>query len=400
MPSSAGSAALCRHALHPSALQRHPTLLKYGYQQLGIRQSCWGSARSCKSCQLAKACDPSFSSSPLQVFMVVFDIMASHFSMMRWHEAGLALHKTDLAAVQAAKLACKQRLLQESSQQSSDAGQSEVHQQVPHVALGQAAQASDAHQPGVSPGDPRVVQLSIIQAAVIQPTAQQVGSSEQTGSSHGLNALTQPASPAAVHSSTAFDGSQAFDSPRVGRSRATDSPQAAVKSPQLVDTPRAAFKPGQSGSLDSPRLSAQLMQDGRLDSLTLPSTPTQAMSTLAQASSSQRASPDVAPTFSDETQASQQHLAEPASSSRPPHQPAVAQPKLSVRFDSQTAVSPQEAPTGSHQHRPSHHSHHVGAHAAGERVQSGQQAGAGGDQQQRWRAELEVGKKTFCIQAV
>ena len=326
--------------------------------------------------------------------MVVFDIMASHFSMMRWHEAGLAQHKTDLAAVQSAKLACKQRLLQESSQQSSDGGQSRVWQQVPHAVLGQTAQASDAHQPGVSPGD-----SSVVQPAVSQPTAQQLGSSEQTGSPHGLSALTQPASPAAAHSPTAFDGSRAFDSPRSVHSKANDSPQA-IKSPQLLDTPRAAFKPGQSDSLDSPRHSAQLMQDGRLDSLTLPSTPTQAISTLAQASSSQHASLDAAPTSPDKAQASQQHPAKPASSSSPLHQPAVAQPRMSVRFDSQTAVSPQEALTGSHQHRPSHHSHHVGAHATGERVQSGQQAGARGDQQQRWRAELEVGKRMSCIQAV
>ena len=332
--------------------------------------------------------------------MVVFDIMASHFSMMRWHEAGLAQHKTDLAAMQAAKLACKQRLLQESAQQSSEARQSRVQQQIPHAVLGQAAQASDAHQQGVPPGDSSIVQPTVSQAAASQPTAQQVGSSEQTGSSHGLSALAKPASPAAAHSPTAFVGSQAFDSPSIGRSKASDSPRATVKTPQLVNTPRAAFVPGQSGSLDSPRHSAQLMQDGCLDSLTLPSTPTQAISTLAQASSSQRASRDALPTSPDKGQASQQHLAEPASSSSPLHQPAVAQPRMSVRFDSQTAVSPQDATAGSHQHRPSHHSHHVGAHAAGERVQSGQQAGARGDQQQQWRAELEVGNTCFCTQAV
>lgn len=330
--------------------------------------------------------------------MVVFDIMASHFSMTRWHEAGLAQHKADLAAVQAAKLACKQRLLQESSQHSSDGSHSKVQQQVLNAVPGQTAKASDAYQPGVPPGDSSIVQPAVSQAAVSQSTAQQVGSPEHTGSSHSLNAPTQPASPAAAHSPTAFDGSHAFDSLRIRRSRATDSPQAAVKSPQLVDNLRAAFKPGQSSDLDSPRHSAQLMQDGHLDSLTLPSTPTQAMSAPTQASSSHHASPNVAPIPSDRTQASQQHLAEPASSSSPLHQPAVAQPRMSVRFDSQTAVSPQEAPTGSHQHRPSHHSQHVGAHAAGGRVQSGQQAGARDDQQQRWRAELEVGKRRSCIQ--
>jgi len=329
----------------------------------------------------------------------VFDIMASHFSMMRWHEAGLAQHKADLAAVQAVKLACKQRLLHESSQQSNNAGQSKVQQQVPNTILGQTGQASDAHQRGMPPGDSSIVQPAVSQAAVSQPTAQQVGRSKQTGSSHGLSALTQPASPATAHSPTAFDGSQAFDSPRSVHSKAGDSPRAAVKTPQLVDNLRAAFKPGQSAT-DSPRLSAQLMQEGLLDSLTLPSTPTQAISTPAQTSSSQHASPDAAPTSSDKAQASQQHLAEPASSSSPLHQPAVAQPRMSVRFDSQTAVSPQEGPPGSHQHRPSHHSHHLGAHTTGERVQSGQQAGARGDQQQRWRAELEVSHSSFCIQYV
>lgn len=53
----------------------------------------------------------------LQVFMAVFDIMVSHYNMTRWHEAGLTHHKTDLAALQAAKLACKQRLLMQSPQQ-------------------------------------------------------------------------------------------------------------------------------------------------------------------------------------------------------------------------------------------------------------------------------------------
>lgn len=48
----------------------------------------------------------------MQVFMVVFDIMHSHFSMMQWHEARLVQHRADLANIQAAKAACKQQILQ------------------------------------------------------------------------------------------------------------------------------------------------------------------------------------------------------------------------------------------------------------------------------------------------
>ncbi|KAL3152495.1 hypothetical protein ABBQ32_001530 [Trebouxia sp. C0010 RCD-2024] len=58
-----------------------------------------------------------FRTSLARVFMAVFDIMVSHYNMTRWHEAGLTHHKTDLAALQAAKLACKQRLLMQSPQQ-------------------------------------------------------------------------------------------------------------------------------------------------------------------------------------------------------------------------------------------------------------------------------------------
>ena len=52
-----------------------------------------------------------------QVFMVIFDIMVSHYNMTRWHEAGLTQHKGDLAAIQTAKQACKQRLLLQTPQE-------------------------------------------------------------------------------------------------------------------------------------------------------------------------------------------------------------------------------------------------------------------------------------------
>lgn len=55
--------------------------------------------------------------------MAVFDILVSHYNMTRWHEAGLVHHKADLAAVQAAKLACKQRLLLQSPQQPASTSQ-------------------------------------------------------------------------------------------------------------------------------------------------------------------------------------------------------------------------------------------------------------------------------------
>lgn len=49
----------------------------------------------------------------LQVFMVIFDIMHSHFFMTQWHETGLKQHRADLASIQTAKAACKQRMLQQ-----------------------------------------------------------------------------------------------------------------------------------------------------------------------------------------------------------------------------------------------------------------------------------------------
>lgn len=45
--------------------------------------------------------------------MAIFDIMHSHFSMTQWHEAGLMQHRADLASIQTAKAACKQRMLQQ-----------------------------------------------------------------------------------------------------------------------------------------------------------------------------------------------------------------------------------------------------------------------------------------------
>ena len=61
--------------------------------------------------------------------MVIFDIMVSHYNMTRWHEAGLTQHKGDLAAVQTAKQACKQRLLLQSPQQPAPMNQAHLSDQ-------------------------------------------------------------------------------------------------------------------------------------------------------------------------------------------------------------------------------------------------------------------------------
>ena len=118
--------------------------------------------------------------------MVIFDIMASHFSMMRWHEAGLSQHKAELVTVQAAKSACKQRLRQQHSQTTASADSSisqpgspalsaasALSGTAPHAAALQAA--SDTQQqpipesPGHAIGQHNNAMPSLQPSTIVQP---------------------------------------------------------------------------------------------------------------------------------------------------------------------------------------------------------------------------------------
>lgn len=84
--------------------------------------------------------------------MAVFDIMVSHYNMTRWHEAGLTHHTADLASLQAAKQACKQRLLMQSPQQPASTKEGDCQD-----------------PPGVNPSTLGSVSVTSQLAAVAQP---------------------------------------------------------------------------------------------------------------------------------------------------------------------------------------------------------------------------------------
>ena len=43
----------------------------------------------------------------LQVLMIIFDAMTSHFNMLQWHEAALQKHAQDMLQLQNLKQLCK-----------------------------------------------------------------------------------------------------------------------------------------------------------------------------------------------------------------------------------------------------------------------------------------------------
>ena len=81
--------------------------------------------------------------------MVIFDIMVSHYNMTRWHEAGLAQHKGDLAAIQTAKQACKQRLLLQRPQQPAPVNQAHFSDQTASL-HGSALDLASSTQPAAA----------------------------------------------------------------------------------------------------------------------------------------------------------------------------------------------------------------------------------------------------------
>ena len=324
--------------------------------------------------------------------MVVFDIMTSHFSMMRWHEAGLAQHKADLATIQATKLSCKQRLLHESSQQAGDSRQTK-HPGQTLPAMGQSAQSAGSPGSNLSSGLSEAMQPDASHVVVTQPTLQQLGSPSQ--SSSGLFAGTQPASAVAADSPKASGRSQGLTSPIAAQLVATGTPTAAGTSVQqpLISGSRAGSMQDQAGNLDSPRANPKFEQTGPADSQNPPDTPSTPMSNLLCKKVDSSPSPAAGQPSAGATQ---EHWSESANPIGQSHQSAAAQPKMSVRFDSQTPASPEPVVAGSHQHHVPHHSIHFRAHIAGDQVQAVQKAGAKIDQQQRWRVELEVDPHTRC----
>ena len=348
--------------------------------------------------------------------MVVFDIMVSHFNMTRWHEAGLTQHKGDLAAVQAGKAACKQRLLQQSPQLPASTTIPDSHTQLP--TLDTAAQAiplglqhhgcesplsfvshSALNQsPGLKAvydaGEPENADQSLPKACL--PTAMSALNGQQSG----------------VKSVTPGPASNAIScaGPTVG----TALPQAAA--PQAI----ATFAGPQPAQLDSPR-AGSLVAGG-----SSPSTPKAfpagpAASALADRNSSPRGQPTMLPAAvaalahqpagspralqpqqgavsSSHQQQQQQQQASTDPSQQQQHQAglspeqqqqAAAQTR-NVRFDSQVPASPvQAAAAGPQQHHHARHAAHHCTYAAGEKVHAAQKP-AKADAQQQWRAELEV----------
>lgn len=313
---------------------------------------------------------------------------------MRWHEAGLAQHKADLAAIQATKLSCKQRLLHESSQQSSDSRQTK-HPGQTLPAIGQSVQMAGSPGSSLSSGLSEAMQPSASQAVVTQPTLQQLGSPRLSQSSGGLFAGTQPATAAAADSPKASGRSQGLTSPIAAQLAATDTPTAAGTSvqQQLISGSRAGSMQHQADNLDSPRASSKLEQTAPASSQTPPSTPSQPMSSPLRKQVDDSTSPAAGQPSAGATQ---EHWPESANPIGQSHQSVAAQPKMSVRFDSQTVASPEPIVADSHQHHVPHHSVHIRAHIAGDHVQAKQKAGAKIDQQQRWRVKLEVGPHTWC----
>ena len=321
----------------------------------------------------------------LQVFMVVFDIMASHFNMMRWHEAGLTQHKADLATIQAAKLACKQQLLQQSSPQAPDMGQTNSQRQIliaPAASELGRSQASSSLPEGQTGADHMLPS---------QPVLQQISSLQSSHSTNGTHAATMET---AVDQLTAGIAHTPKSS-KEGLVSAVDSSKgsysceqtSAADSPAAGDSPTAGARPGKTTAVSDPEVARTPRQSTSIASPTAPN---------SQAQQSPVA----------DTEANNQ----PASDSQPfqqtamgqdfgqVHQQAGAQPKMSVRFDSQTPASPPPAAVAAscQRHAP-HTSMHLRARALGDKTQTGQEADIRPDKLDQWRTELEVMQAILSI---
>lgn len=323
--------------------------------------------------------------------MVIFDIMVSHYNMTRWHEAGLNQHKGDLAAIQAAKQACKQRLLLQNLQ--PPANQADPHHPsaaaLHHSALGSASDTQPADLNQTS------------QTASHLPTA----SSRRPVGLQKSDAAPQSSPVAAATSASA--GSQP------GLRQPQDSPRHADHDrPTVGDTAADPTVPSDPAAVSSSSL--QHLQLGNPPAGSLSAFPTPlptpeasnppkaAQMGVTPTATNQQASQSLLPPVSQVAGSFEQQQQQPvtplpsavpgvASSPLQQQQPPVvaAQAKLSVRFDAQVPEASPQAAAALQQQRHGRYAAHHSVHAAGEKVQAGLQPGKSSEQQQ-WRAELEV----------
>ena len=328
----------------------------------------------------------------VQVFMVIFDIMVSHYNMLRWHEAGLTQHKGDLAAIQAAKLACKQRLLLQSSHQSAPANQGNCQQ-----------------QPAVHQSALDMVLVSTQPVAVAQPQQQTPQAASHLSTAGGKSGevfksdVAAPSNPVALATSAnagpQLGPRQLEDSlahVQLDRSRAAVDAAAELTVPHIA-TASASLQHAQPGSLHTGSLAgnpaspptpepSSTSEKGRPvvtpAAAGQPVTPLQsAVSGFASKHGQQQQQPATS---------LQQAVSGSTSSPGQQQPPTGVQAKLTVRFDSQVPAAPPQAEAAAfQQQRQGRHPAHHSAHAAGEKVHAGQQP-AKHDEQQQWRAELEV----------
>lgn len=317
--------------------------------------------------------------------MVVFDIMVSHFNMTHWHESGLAQHKGDLAAIQAAKLACKQRLLQQSPQLPAPASHTDTllqpsagQQSAPSVDTFPeiAMPSTQSHMSQTAPNpnfDAKPASAGHDFGGAAQNSFESAGTAGCAGAE--ISPEATPPNPQGV----------AVQPHASGSPRARSSPELNIMLPgapagpslqqqvQLDKSHTESFSPPQSGKPPNPEATA-------------PSGPVQPMSESI-----------ISPQPGDCPRDQYQGSSKEAISLGQHHQLADGQAKMTVRFDSHLPALPSEAaPAASQQH---HHVRHAGQHSAqvaGERVHAGQSSGKR-DEQQQWRVELEVGHSVLCI---
>ena len=313
--------------------------------------------------------------------MVVFDIMASHFNMMRWHEAGLTQHKADLAIIQAAKLACKQQLLQQSSQQAPVMGQTNSQRQI--LIAPAASELGGSQASGILPEG----QTGADHVLPSQPVLQQISSLQSSHSTNGTHAATQLGMESAVDQLTAGIA-HTPKSRKEGLVSAVDSSKgsysceqtSAADSPGAGDSPTAGVEPGKTPSANDPEVARTPRQSTPIASPKAPNSQAQHSPVADTAANNQSAS---------DSQPFQQTAV--GQDFGEVHQQAGAQPKMSVRFDSQTPASPPPAAVAaSCQRHVPHTSMHLRAHALGDKTQTGQEADIRPDKLDQWRTELEV----------
>lgn len=332
------------------------------------------------------------STSPLmlhQVLMVIFDIMVSHYNMTRWHEAGLTQHKGDLAAIQAAKQACKQRLLLQNPQPPA-------HQANPHpqsaAALHQSAlglasytQPADlnqtpqtAYQLPIASSRQAVALQRSDAAAQARPVAS--AASASAGSQPGLG--QQQDSPRHVDcdrptaENTAADPTVPRDPSSLHHSQPGNPPAGSSPAfPTPLPTPEASTPPKDARMDLAPTATNQLTSQSRLPSVSQVAGSSEEQQQQQQSGTSL---PPAVPRVASSPQQQQQQ--QPA---------AAAQAKLSVRFDAQVPAAPSQAAAAPQQQRHGRYPAHHSVHAAGEKVHAGLQLEKSSKQEQ-WRAELEV----------